>query len=99
MKGQYSAAYAILQQASKIIPGDRMIQRELTILKKKSEIDAQSEKNLYRKMLGNKKSKQNEVACNSKNGIIEGIKAKLALGIIGGTAVAVVGVFAYKFIA
>lgn len=95
IKGEHTAAYNTLMQALKINPQDKKIMQELEIIKQKSKRDAQTEKNLYRKMLGTKQSK-GEASGNKKE--MKKGSSTLAWSLVGGTAIAVVGLFAYRLI-
>ncbi|KAJ8679260.1 hypothetical protein QAD02_015047 [Eretmocerus hayati] len=93
-KGEHHKACSILTQALKIDPENKAIQQELLIIKRKSAKDARHEKNLYRKMLGAtpEKSQASSSARSHK------ASTNLTWSILGGTAVAIVGLIAYRFV-
>ncbi|XP_024943518.1 peptidyl-prolyl cis-trans isomerase FKBP8 isoform X2 [Cephus cinctus] len=96
VRGEHAQAYAMLQQAAKLDPESKEIQQELVILQKKNAKDAHREKNLYRKMLGTSKVNGVELkktVTESKNKNV----AKVAWSLIGGAAVALAGIFAYRY--
>lgn len=98
-KGDHAGAHATLLQAAKYDPESKAIVQELAILKEKTARDTRHEKNLYRKMLGTPKDRQQaspkdnpKVEGNSKNA------AKIAAwSLCGGAVAALVAGIAYRF--
>ncbi|XP_033210522.1 peptidyl-prolyl cis-trans isomerase FKBP8 [Belonocnema kinseyi] len=96
LKGEHLKAYETLLHAQKLVPQNKAIQQELSVIKIKTVKDADKEKNLYRKMLGTKKENADAKGEEKKDRKIK--TTTIAWSIIGGTIAAAVGVIAYKLI-
>ncbi|XP_012284026.1 peptidyl-prolyl cis-trans isomerase FKBP8 [Orussus abietinus] len=98
LKGEHTGAFTTLMQASKLDPSSKAIQQELAILREKNAKDARHEKNLYQKMLGTHKQNDSATSGKIRANVKSQIFGKLAWSVIGGTAAAVAGLLAYRYI-